>query len=214
MRCVDRGPWPRDAGNRAKRFTSYQRAKADLLERLGEYCSYCERTGDLHVEHVVSRYHAPGLEREWTNFLLGCSNCNGTKGNDNDSREGYLWPDQDDTQAAFEYLPDGIVEVRADLPEPERTKAQGLFALVGLGRRPARDPRASDMRWRKRREAWRHAEIAKRRVQEGSDIDLVIDLAKAIGFWSVWMTVFADCPHVCGRLEQSFPGTRDPGQPK
>ena len=109
MRRVDRGPHPLDDGNGPKRFHPYNKAKSDLLERIGEYCSYCERTGDLHVEHVVSRCRRPELAEEWTNFLLGCTNCNGIKSNRNHSRDGYIWPDRDDTEAAFEYLPDGIV---------------------------------------------------------------------------------------------------------
>jgi len=208
MRRVDRGPWPLDDASNPKNFQPYNKAKADLLSRLGEYCSYCERTGDLHVEHVVPRNHRPDLEQEWTNFLLGCVNCNAIKGDRNDSRNGYLWPDQDDTEAAFSYLPEGIVRVRDDLPDPIRTKAQKLFDLVGLGRRPAHDPRARDLRWRKRREAWGQAELARQRVKQGADVDGVIELAKAVGFFSVWMTVFADDLQMCDRLRRSFPGTR------
>ena len=84
MRRVDRGPWPLDDKNpeERKRFhpnKKYQEAKDDLLARLGDYCSYCERKGDLHVEHVIPRNHWEDLAGEWTNFLLGCQNCNGTK---------------------------------------------------------------------------------------------------------------------------------------
>ena len=197
MRRVERGPHPLDDGNNRKRFHPYNEAKADLLDRLGDYCSYCERTGDLHIEHVVPRSRRPDLAEEWTNFLLGCANCNGTKRDRNHSRDGYIWPDQDDTQAAFEYLRDGIVDVRHDLPETDRVRAMNLFKLVGLGRRPRKDPRAGDMRWRSRREAWRQAEHTRKRIDEGADIvDEVIELAKAVGFWSVWMTVFATHPHV------------------
>lgn len=208
MRRVDRGPWPLDDANTPKSFQPYNKAKADLLSRLGGYCSYCERTGDLHVEHVVPRSYRPDLEQEWTNFLLGCANCNAIKGDRNHSRNGYLWPDQDDTEAAFSYLPDGIVQVRDDLSDPIQTKAQKLFDLVGLGRRPAHDPRARDLRWSKRREAWGQAEFARQRVEEGADVAWVIELAKAVGFFSVWMAVFADDPQMCDRLRRSFPGTR------
>ena len=208
MRCVDRGPWPLDEENREKRFRSYRKAKADLLARLGNYCSYCERPGDLHVEHVIPVKHREDLEGEWTNFLLGCANCNGTKQHRNRSRDGYLWPDEDNTRAVFEYLPDGIVRVRADIPEPDRTEAENLFNLVGLGRRPTNDPQASDLRWRKRREAWRTAEMARQSIAEGNDPELVIRLAQASGFWSVWMAVFHEYPDVRDRLEGGFPGTR------
>ena len=208
MRRVDRGPRPLDDANNPKSFQPYNKAKADLLSRLGGYCSYCERPSDLHIEHVIPRSRQPSLEEEWTNFLLGCRNCNAIKGDRNHSRNGYLWPDQDDTEAAFSYLPDGIVRVRDNLPEPNRTKAKKLFDLVGLGRRPAHDPRARDLRWRKRREVWRQAKSAQQLVKQGGDVDSAIQLAKAVGFFSVWMTVFADNPRMCHRLRQSFPGTR------
>ena len=208
MRRVDRGPWPLDEENREKRFCPYQKSKADLLARLGNYCSYCERTGDLHVEHVIPVKHREELEGEWTHFLLGCANCNGTKQHRNRSRDGYLWPDEDDTQAVFEYLPDGIVRVRADIPESDRTEAENLFNLVGLGKRPTNDPRANDLRWRKRREAWRTAEMARKRIAEGDDPEWVVRLAQASGFWSVWIAVFHEYPNVRERLEGGFPGTR------
>lgn len=208
MRPVDRGPWPPDHDGQPKRFHPYQRAKADLLSRLGEYCNYCERKDALHVEHVVPLSHRPGLGEEWCNFLLGCVNCNSIKGNRNPSRDGYVWPDGDDTRRLFEYLPEGIVKVGHGLPEPIRTRAENLFELVGLGRRPTNDPCARDLRWRKRKEAWRTAEFARDKFDRIGDIDRVVELAKATGFWSVWMTVFNGHPQVCDRLRRCFPGTR------
>ena len=208
MRPVDRGPWPLDDQGHAKTFHPYNKAKWDLLNRLGEYCSYCERTGDLHVEHVVPRNRRSDLAEEWTNLLLGCTNCNSTKRCRNASRDGFIWPDEDDTLVAFEYLPDGIVRVRGSVVGPAREKAQALFDLVGLGRRPGNDPKARDLRWRKRREAWGQAEEARERIENGGDVEWVVDLARAVGFWAVWMTVFADDPVVTGRLREAFPGTR------
>ena len=200
MRRVERGPHPLDDDDHPRRFHPYNRAKADL---------YCERTGDLHVEHVVPRSRRPDLAEDWTNFLLGCTNCNGTKRNRNHSRDGYVWPDQDDSEAAFEYLPDGIVKVRSDLQEPDRAKATRLFELVGLGRRPTPDPQARDMRWLKRRRAWGQAVEARRVIEDGAKVvDWVIRLAVAVGFWSVWMTVFDGHPEVRNLLRENFPGTR------
>ncbi|MDE2904475.1 MAG: HNH endonuclease, partial [Acidobacteriota bacterium] len=171
--------------------------------------SRTQRTTDLHVEHVVPRCRRPELAEEWTNFLLACSNCNGIKQNRNHSRDGYIWPDSDDTQAAFEYLPDGIVKVQHDLPAPERARATRLYELVGLGRTPTADPRARDMRWLKRRAAWRQAEEARQKLEDGADVvGCVIRLAVAIGFWSVWITVFAGHPQVRDLLRQHFPGSR------
>ena len=208
MRRVDRGPWPLDDAGNPKRFHPYGKAKADLSGRLGEDCNYCERLGDLDVEHVVPRSHRPDLEDEWSSFLLGCRNCNSIKKDRNTSRDGYIWPDRDDTQAAFEYFPGGIVKVRTDPPGSVRTKAANLFDLVGLGRLPIDDQGAKDPRWRKRRSAWGQAEFARKKLEEGADIDLVIRLARETGFWSVWMTVFANHPQVRSRLQRCFPGTR------
>ena len=208
MRPVDRGPVPQDETGRSRRFRPYRNAKAELLERLGGYCSYCERRGDLHVEHVIPKDCRTDLEEAWTNFLLACVNCNSIKGKRNTSRDGYLWPDEDNTWAAFEYLPEGIVRVAGSLSEHERARAEELSKLVGLERRPGRDLRARDLRWSKRGEAWGVARVARQRYQENPDVvDLVIDLAKAHGFWSVWMTVFAEHSEVRDRLQREFPGT-------
>lgn len=88
MRPVERGPWPVDEEGNKKNLDRYPKAKADLLDRLGHYCSYCEcRAYPLHVEHVVPLFHRPDLRGDWGNFLLGCTNCNSTKGTKNDSRQ-------------------------------------------------------------------------------------------------------------------------------
>jgi len=212
VRRVDRGPWPVDSDGHERHFNdhprAYRKAKPDLLARLGGYCSYCERVGDLHVEHIVPKEKSPDLIGEWSNFLLGCSNCNSIKRDRNDSRHGYIWPDTDDTEVAFEYLVDGIVRVRPGLSEELNSRADRLYDLVGLGRTPSSHPEASDLRWLKRREAWRVATRAKRSVSDGANGDIVIELAKATGFCSVWITVFADDAQFCDRLRQCFPGTR------
>lgn len=145
MRPIERGPWPVEDDGGNKEFQPYSKAKADLLDRLGEYCSYCERPGDVQIEHVVPRKHAPDLKEDWNNFLLGCSNCNGIKSAKNRGRQGYMWPDQDDTRAAFKYLPDSRVRVRKDLPDADRRKAENLIDLVGLDRVP------KAQRWQRQR---------------------------------------------------------------
>lgn len=206
MRRVIKGMTP----NGARRH-DYRKSRSSLFRRIGEYCSYCERRGDLHVEHVVPKRRRLDLENEWTNFLLGCCNCNGIKKDRNQWRDGYLWPDRDDTETAFEYLPDGIVRVRAGLAEPDRTKAKALFELVGLGRHPGSVPRArpGDPRWRGRRGAWRTAERARKSYEnEDVPVGLIVDLALNTGYWSVWMAVFSGHLDVRLRLRAAFPGTR------
>jgi 5-methylcytosine-specific restriction endonuclease McrA len=74
MRPVTRGAAPRA-------YTAYSQAIGDLEDRLGIYCSYCERRlpVSLAVEHVVPKSLEPTLETCWDNFLLGCTNCNSVK---------------------------------------------------------------------------------------------------------------------------------------
>ena len=211
MRPVRRGPWPVDGNGNPKIYQPYGKAKDDLFCRIGEYCSYCERKGDLHVEHVIPKNRCLGLEEVWTNFLLGCVNCNSIKSDNNLSRDGYVWPDEDDTYSAFEYLPAGVVRVRAGLPEDVSARAHSLFELVGLGRRPGTGATPKDRRWRMRRGAWGQAQVARAKIEDGDNIDWVIMLATAIGFWSVWKTVFADCPEITERLRRCFRGTREDG---
>ena len=129
MRRVDRGSWPLDDANNPKSFQPYNKAKADLLSRLGGYCSYCERTGDLHIEHVVPTNHRPDLEQEWTNFLFGCANCNAIKGDRNLSRNGYLWPDQvkkiGTTRSAFAREALYVALRRTKIKEKEQEHREG-----------------------------------------------------------------------------------------
>lgn len=211
MRPVERGPWPVDDHGNQRTYHPYDKAKDDLIRRIGGYCSYCERTGDLHVEHVIPKNRCPKLEETWKNFLLGCVNCNSIKRDNNVSRDGYVWPDEDDTFAIFEYLEEGIVRVRDGLPEDIGERGRSLFNLVGLGRTPGGGATYRDRRWRMRREVWGQAQEAKAKIEKGDNIDWVIMLARATGFWSVWRTIFFDCPEVIEQLARCFPGTRQEG---
>ncbi|SAY39098.1 HNH endonuclease [Candidatus Synechococcus spongiarum] len=213
MRSVQRGEWP--TGNNGSRisFQPYQKAKDHLIERIGEYCSYCERCGDLAVEHVIPKSKAENLETEWSNLLLGCVNCNSRKSNKNNSRDGYLWPDCDDTFNAFVYHESGRVSVNEGLAGDEHHKASALFDLVGLGA----EGTSMDKRQRKRREAWNTAAKYRDSIHDDNSADksreieireLAIKNALGIGFFSVWMTVFHDDEDMRQRLTEAFAGTR------
>ena len=204
MCSVGRGPWPTgDDGNR-RSFANYKKARIPLIERIGEYCSYCERKTDLDVEHVVPQKHAEELKAEWSNFLLVCRNCNRRKWHINTSREGYLWPDGDDTFGAFTYQSGSRISVAEGLEPGERSRAEALFQLVGLGELGT----DTDRRRHKRRQAWDKAIKIRRAVNGENKRRWVIDVAVATGFFSVWMTVFRNDEGICRRLMQAFPGTR------
>src|SRR5689334_1077226 len=71
MRPVEKGLAPGP-------FASYGEALPELWARLGRFCSYCGRhiPSGLAVEHKRPRTRYPQEVLLWSNFLLGCLNCN------------------------------------------------------------------------------------------------------------------------------------------
>jgi uncharacterized protein (TIGR02646 family) len=132
MRPVDRGPLPTDGNGNSKVYAEHADARADLFGAMGRYCSFCERPikAGLAVEHVQCQKHFPQLEREWTNFLLACVNCNSTKGAKKISRKGIFLPDQDNTFLALTYSTGGKVRTTTSLTSPQKSKATKLIQLV------------------------------------------------------------------------------------
>lgn len=194
-------------------FAQYQEAQPHLLDRLGWYCSYCERPieNGPSVDHIRPKVHHPALERTWCNLLLACCNCNPTKGAKDVRLDEHFWPDADNTARAFDYSALGP-SPREDLPADQRDRARRTLELTGLDRRPgrAREPSDADHRWRKREEAWKKAQMARdvlRCARSEGVLSITVELAVATGFWSIWMTVFEDDPEVRARLIRAFPGT-------
>ena len=210
MRPVDRGVAPQE-------FADYADAKPFLVSRLGDYCSYCERPikTNLAVEHVLAKALRPDLIVEWSNFLLSCVNCNSTKGKKPVDRTKCLLPDQDNTFLAFKYEESGQVFSRDDLADDVREKAQALLTLTGLNKFPTDFPDGDEFeaaleRWQQRSQAWAVAEDSRTKLGR-KDIpalrDVIVELAKATGFFSVWMHVFRDVDEMRERFVAEFPGT-------
>lgn len=93
--------------------------------------------------------------------------------------------------------------------EPER--AQRTLELTGLDRVPGH-PQFSDRdrRWQKRFEAWGVAIRAAALIEQVDTEEmrsLAIEVARARGFWSIWLAVFRDDIEMCRRLIAEFPGT-------
>jgi uncharacterized protein (TIGR02646 family) len=216
MRPVVRGPRPQNAEGEEIEFKEYPQARATLIARMGEFCSYCEMHLDasLAVEHVQPK-KPPGATAidqaralDWGNFLLACPNCNSTKTNAEVDLNEYLWPDRDNTFRAMAYSEGGVVS--AALAGPLKAKAENTIKLMGLDKQPLNDPKASDRRWQNRRETWDIAKVAKERLQRCDCEDMreqIKDTAKGQGFWSIWMTVFSDDPDMVRRFIHAFPGT-------
>lgn len=89
MRPVKKGATPVAAFNRYEDAFDYLLDRVGIGEwsgiKIGQYCSYCERCiqTNLAVEHIEPKsgdFAKPELQKEWSNFLLACVNCNSTKG--------------------------------------------------------------------------------------------------------------------------------------
>ncbi|MGL4500209.1 MAG: DUF3134 family protein [Planktothrix sp.] len=240
MRPVDRGSCPTDEGGGPKKFHPYDKAQKDIINRLGEYCSYCERPlSNVAIDHLLPKEWYPQCKENWDNFLPACPNCNGTKGrymeriwkfqkgeslpNEKTVLAVYYWPDRHNTASIFQYKEGGLIQINPSLNLSQQQKVQNTLDLTGLQRHDEGNsdklPTEKDRRWFHRREAW---DIAVEQLKELQNNNItkkgVIRLAKALGFWSVWMTVFREDPEMLKQLIEAFPGTRkdcfdDLGQP-
>lgn len=216
MRPVDKGNSP--YGD----IKDYSEAGYYLERAIGLYCSYCEYPIKHvpEVEHVVSK-SAGGSLTEWGNLLFGCKYCNTRKGKKviPESVEEYLWPDRYNTALAFNY-DNGVPKVnkeallKIDHTGNALSKAQNLFDLVGLDNRPG--PREKDRRFRERNAAYEIAleayvswiSIRKRIGAPSEELkQQIVENAKANGFFSVWMNVFASEPDMLNAFINAFNGT-------
>ena len=210
MRPVNKGSSPYIS------ISKYKMALPYLEARLGSYCSYCGMKLDNapEVEHVASKSTDPALITNWDNLLLACKACNPRKSNTVTSinKNEYLWPDQDNTALAFCY-PLGVPQVNSavlnalDPTGATANKATNFFELLKLG------PQVrvkSDRRVLKRNEAYQMALDSLADWKSGRNPAMVRQIVRTVqngGFFSVWMTVFADEPDILLALIHAFPGT-------
>lgn len=219
MRPVRRGASPQ-----ATDFAEYTDAKPFLVSRLGLFCSYCERrvATNLAVEHIQPKglpaYSA--LAGRWDNFLLGCVNCNSTKGDKDVVLVDVLMPDRDNTAVAFDYRADGKVRTSASLSPAQRAISDALLTLVGLDKPISTyvDENGKEValdRVAQRMEVWGIAEEALTDVAANPGVEAVrrqvVSAALGHGFFSIWMTVFATDADMRNRFIDAFAGTRQSG---
>ena len=214
MRPIVRGRQPCDSTGNPKVFKKYQQARGELIDRLGDYCSYCEMPlhTALAVEHIQPKDENlyPELELEWDNFLLACPNCNSNKGNTDVILEDYYWSHIDNTFRAFIYSEGGLVKPNPLLTDEEKIKATATLELVGLQKRSVHDGERKDRRQNSRRESWDKAKRALSNLQANNIQAMrqqIVDTALGSGFWSVWMTVFKEEPDMLQRFIDAFAGT-------
>lgn len=198
-------------------YNPWSNAKEKLAENLGEYCSFCEKPVSdeaLHVEHIqpkgLPKYDS--LKYDWNNFLLSCQRCNGpdNKGvKDVIINEIHL-PNRNNTALSISYGDYGMVVINPALKGQSKTKAQKLIDLVGLEMMPGvPDYKRKDKRWERRKNIWELAVryYDKYQTELVTDVQIIVDLAIATGFWSVWYSVFKGIPEILKPLIEQFPGT-------
>jgi uncharacterized protein (TIGR02646 family) len=195
-----------------------------LLTRIGSYCSYCERKVEvsLAVEHVQPKA-LPAyahLETTWSNFLLGCTNCNSTKGDQDVVFADILLPDRDNTFLAYEYEADGSMTIAPGLAAPLQAQAAELLKLTGLDRKVTailddNDKQIVVDRVSKRINVFAKAREVLSKLEKRPDdadfIETIVMLAAAEGCFSIWMKVFQGHPEVRRRLIDEHRGTRESG---
>jgi len=212
MRPVTRGASP-IAGD----FARYGDAYPYLVAQLEKYCSYCERylpTG-LAVEHIQPKDRYRALELTWDNFLLGCVNCNSTKGDRDVLLYDLLLPDRDNTFAAYEYSADGQVRPSPRLDAAGRRLAEKTLVLTGQNtlRRLPSDPnlrRVALDRISERRQVWMLALECQADIGRSPSEELrnaVVRVARFSGFFSIWMKVFEGDADMRRRFIDAFVGT-------
>lgn len=203
-------------GDALNSYSNYKGARNDLAARIGWFCSYCEMSvhNMIEVEHIRP-INKGGEELDWENFLLSCRYCNSVKKDRNDGRDGYLWPDQDNTSVAFTYSEDKIIEPAPNLPPAVERYAQETIDLTGLNRAPhsGQKPTDTDSRWIKRIEVWGiiHDSYQDWLTNQSEVTARLIGwIASGHGFYSCWIKQFSDFPLVLEAINNSFSGTYRP----
>lgn len=230
MRPLDKGSCPIDpATGRNKVVTDYDQWRADLIERIGFYCAYCNMplSHNLQVEHVIPKVPMPGqpvgLRLAWTNMLLACGPCNRAKDNKPMLAATHFLPEDHNTYLYFETFvphpdPDAaIVRPKTGLVNPELKQAQDTVGLLKLDNIDRRSD-VVDIRWMRRFAALQTIkacrdifDVAKRSrtYNENAAAENLAIMSASVGFFSLWYDAFADEPKVMEKLihPNFVPGT-------
>ncbi len=203
-------------GNPPQVYVDYKAARNDMAAVIGWFCSYCEMPvrNMIEVEHVHPVANG-GNALLWDNFLLSCRYCNGVKSNNNLSRNGYLWPDIDNTTLAFEYSEKDIVQPSAGIQPNISLAATATINLMGLNRTPhsGNEPTDADSRWIARISAIGVIDESFNDWQTNQTDAFARQIARTAighGFYSFWMLKFVGVQDVIDAINDAFNGTYIP----
>ncbi len=226
MRPISRGTTPRDANGNNKAVSDYKDWRQDLIDRIGNYCSYCNMVlnDSPQVEHVIAQSLDPAIRLDWNNMVLGCGPCNRAKSSTQCPPATHFLPDFHNTHLAFDYI---IINhpkrknQKACIPVPmpglqQPEKARNTIALCRLDALTS-NPRATHLRWKYHYDVcitakkWLQAWDDTFSAAVESDKLLFFDLLKTAvlptGFFSIWFEIFNDVIEVKQALVDWFPNT-------
>ncbi len=228
MRPIFRGPVPTDAAGTPKKVSDYKDWRADLIDRIGNYCSYCNMVlnDSPQVEHVTPKIPQAGQIAgnllDWDNMLLACGPCNRTKDNNPCPTSTHLLPDFHNTHLAFDHVLFDVprrpgqkaclLKPKTGLTATQSIKAQNTIKLCGLDAIKA-NPRATDYRWKYRYQALVAAQLCRKswdnidKQFSNEFLTLLTIAATGKGFFSIWYEAFHDVPQVLQSLIAAFPNT-------
>ncbi len=200
---------PVDKGNAPKIYTKYGKARHDLAEKIGYYCSYCEMKvmNSIEVEHILPQNQG-GAPLDWNNFLLSCKYCNTIKSDHNSNLYSYLWPDIDNTDLAFSYSEAEVVKPKPSISQNLQTLAQNSIDLMGLNRVPGGNnkPTEADTRWRSRQKIWDLARLSYNDWLEAPILQMAKQIARTSlnGHYSIWIKVFKNEHLVLTEIDEIY----------
>jgi len=195
-----------------KAYDPYGTAKPELVDELGDYCSYCGKQvpwSALEVEHIypksLPKYAA--YETNWNNFLLACKSCNTIKGaKDVGNLKPYL-PHRTNLLAYIDILNGGLIVIKKGLTNREYKRIEEYIKMVGLDRcKEYSNVSSKDDRWIYRKRTYDIAvrQLGKYEQNPRYDLENMMIIAKGKGFFSVWYTVFRNHPKVLRLLIHNF----------
>jgi hypothetical protein len=222
MRPINRGAIPILNGQ-PKTVSSYRSWRADLIDRLGFYCCFCNMPlkDSPQVEHVVAQDIDDARALDWDNMLLACGPCNRTKSATSCPPSTHYLPQYHNTHLAFEYFVSASIIngkssafVRCISKGCDPIKANNTIKLCALDRDTTHTiNQATDLRWKYRCEVILTANIWRKEYDDwGYKIvpNFTVLLKTAVegaGFWSIWYNKFWDVLDIRKMLVKDFPGT-------
>jgi hypothetical protein len=223
MRPIYKGGVPVKNYGSIKTVSDYKQWRADLIDRIGFYCCYCNipLKDSPQVEHVIAQDIDPTKALEWENMLLACGPCNRTKSAKSCPPVTHYLPQFHNTHLAFEYFvsPVRINNSQAAFVKSasigcDISKSNNTIDLCGLDKDTTSDvQKATDLRWKYRNEAFVKAKIWRNEFDNwaNSILDRFVVLLKTIvqetGFWSIWYKEFEDVLEIRKMLVNEIVGT-------